>query len=479
MKGFFMAYRYGDRCQKTLFPQSIDEYIPNNAPVRAYDVILDSLDLDELGIEVDPHKVGCPQYDPKVMLKLLVYGYSYGVRSSRKLEREANYNLSFIWLTGGLKPDHKTIAEFRRRNKTSLQKVLKQCARLCVSLGLIEGNTLFVDGSKFRANASMGNNWTEQRCQKLLKNIDKRIKNILLECEAADDQESQQQSLIKMRKELEDHEVLKSKVDNILKELKAKKKQSINTTDPDSKSMCTRQGPGAGYNAQLVVDGKYGLIVNSDVVSDNHDYHQFSKQVNQANEVLDKPCETACADAGYADTNSLANADEQGIRVIVPSQRQAAENKKSKYDKSQFKYDSQNDVYICPEGHILKYCSKNEKRKMRYYAAGAICKSCKHFGICTTNKRNGRKILRLFKEDLREKLEKFYELPSSRKIYSVRKQKVELPFGHIKRNLKADHFLLRGLDGVKVEISLLSGCFNIFRMINIIGVCGLIEKLAS
>lgn len=254
-----MAYRYEDRCQKTLFPQSIDEYIPQDAPVRAYDIIVGSLDFDELGVEVDPHKVGCPQYDPKVMLKLLVYGYSYGVRSSRKLEREVNYNLSFIWLTGGLKPDHKTIAEFRRRNKTALQKVLKQCARLCIRLGLIEGNTLFVDGSKIRANASMRNNWTEQRCQKFLKNIDKRIKDILLECEAADDQEKQQQSLIKMRQELEDHEALKSKVENILNELKAEKKQSINTTDPDSKSMRTRQGPGAGYNAQVTVDEKHGL----------------------------------------------------------------------------------------------------------------------------------------------------------------------------------------------------------------------------
>jgi len=190
-----MAYRYGDRSQKTLFPQSIDEYIPNDAPVRAYDVIIGSLDFDGLGIEVDPHKVGCPEYDPKVMLKLLVYGYSYGVRSSRKLEREANYNLSFIWLSGGLKPDHKTIAEFRRKNKTALQKVLKQCARLCIRLGLIEGNTLFVDGSKLRANASMRNNWTEQRCQKSLQNIDKRIKDILLECEFADEQEKQHNRL--------------------------------------------------------------------------------------------------------------------------------------------------------------------------------------------------------------------------------------------------------------------------------------------
>jgi len=149
-----MAYRYGDRQQRTLFPQSVDEYIPADAPVRAYDVIVDSFDFDALGIEVNSHKVGCPQYDPIAMLKLLVYGYSYGVRSSRKLERETHYNLSFIWLAGGLKPDHKTIAEFRRKNKSAIKKVLKQCARLCIDLGLIEGNTLFVDGSKIRANAS-------------------------------------------------------------------------------------------------------------------------------------------------------------------------------------------------------------------------------------------------------------------------------------------------------------------------------------
>jgi transposase len=474
-----MAYRYGDRYQKTLFPESVDEYIPQDAPVRAYDVIIESLDFDELGIEVNPHKIGCPQYDPKVMLKLLVYGYSYGVRSSRKLEREAHYNLSFLWLTGGLKPDHKTIAEFRRRNKNALQKVLKQCVRFCIKLGLIEGNTLFVDGSKIRANASLKNNWTEQRCQKSLKNIDQRIIEILRECETTDEQEKQQSSLIKMREELENHEALKSKVTNILNELKAEKKSSINTTDPDSRSMRTRQGPGAGYNAQLTVDEKHGLIVNSDVVSDNHDYHQFSQQVDQANETLGRPCETACADAGYADAHSLAITDEQGIQVIVPSQRQASKKEPGEFDKSRFKYDSQNDVYLCPEGQILRFYGSNEKRRMRYYAAGSICKNCRHFGRCTKNKRDGRKILRLFHEEIREKLERVYALRSSQKIYALRKQKVELPFGHMKRNLKANHFLLRGLDGVKAEMSLLAGCFNITRMINIIGIYGLVKKLAS
>ena len=211
-----MAYRHGDRKQRALFPQSIDEYIPKDAPVRAYDAFVDSLDFDKLGINLDGRKVGCPQYDPKAMLKLLVYGYSYGIRSSRKLEREAHYNLSFIWLVGGLKPDHKTIAEFRRKNKSALQKVLKQCARLCIELKLIEGNTLFVDGSKVRANASINSSWTKQKSLKRLEKIDCRIAEILSECESVDQAEHDNPSMVQMKKELSEKETLKAKVVDIL-----------------------------------------------------------------------------------------------------------------------------------------------------------------------------------------------------------------------------------------------------------------------
>ena len=104
-----MAYRYGRRFQMKLLPQSIEEYVTKDDPVRAYDAFVEALDFNELGIEINPNKVGNSEYDPKAMLKLFVYGYSYGVRSSRKLERETYHNLSFMWLMGGLKPDHKTI----------------------------------------------------------------------------------------------------------------------------------------------------------------------------------------------------------------------------------------------------------------------------------------------------------------------------------------------------------------------------------
>jgi transposase len=235
-----MAYRYGNRPQQLLLPPSIEDYVPADAPVRVYDAFVEGLDFDELGIELDAGKVGNSSYDPKAMLKLLVYGYSYGVRISRKLERERHYNPSFIWLTGGLKPDHKTIAEFRRKHKKALCKVLKQCVRLCLKLDLIEGNALFVDGSKVRANASRDQHWSEDRCLKRLEKIDRRIEEILAECDRRDDQESADGSLVKMREELTDQQTLRSKVEGILKQLPARPGPDGQSSEKDLANLCLR-----------------------------------------------------------------------------------------------------------------------------------------------------------------------------------------------------------------------------------------------
>ncbi|MCK4886528.1 MAG: transposase, partial [Planctomycetes bacterium] len=137
------------------------------------------------------------------------------------------------------------------------------------------------------------------------------------------------------------------------------------------------------------------------------------------------------------------------------------------------------DCYTCPEGKVLGYShTEIQKRKRTYRAGGSVCRTCKFFQDCTTNAR-GRTITRLLHEELKHKLEAQYEEPDCQKTYALRKQKVELPFGHIKRNLKVDSFLLRGFDGVKAEASMLASCFNIARMISIIGVTELITKLGS
>ena len=475
-----MAYRYGDRDQMELFPQSIENYVNQDDPVRAYDAFVESLDFNELGIELDENKVGNSEYDPTSMLKLLIYGYSYGFRSSRKLERALYHNISFIWLMCGLKPDHKTIANFRKNNKKALKNILKQCVRFCLKLDLIEGNTLFVDGSKIRANASIKNTWTKEKCQQSLKEIDKRIETMLTECEQTDEKEQNQRSLVKLKEQLKDKQTLKTKVTEIMKELKQEKQKSQNTTDKECTRINSLQGSNAGYNSQIVTDEKHGLIVNTDAVSENNDLNQFANQINQANETLGKKCEAASADSGYANTDELKKIDDQDIKVIVPSQRQASEKEPKEFDKEHFNYDCQNDCYICPQGHILKYKYIREQDKCKEYRISdkSICKQCRHFGICTKSD-NGRRINRLINEEVRLKLEVQYTQPESQVIYNLRKQKVELPFGHIKRNLGVQAFLLRGLDGVKAEMSILASNFNITRMINILGVGVLIDKLKA
>lgn len=475
-----MAYRYGDRFQLELFPPSIEDYVASNDPVRAYDAFVETLDFNALGIEIDPNQVGNPEYDPKAMFKLFVYGYSYGVKSSRKLERETHHNLAFIWLMGGLKPDHKTIAEFRRKNQGALKKVLRQCARMCLRLDLIAGNALFVDGTKIRANASRGQTHDQAYYEQLLSEIDGRIEQLMEESEKLDETEQDQTSWVEMERELTQKKHLKDRVQEALRTLKETERKNLNLTDPDCAIMHSVQGSHASYNVQSVVDEQNGLIVHAEAVCEATDLNQFARQIDQANEVLEKPCEVACADAGYADTQELEQIDTKQIKVIVPSHRQALHEEEGPFSKSHFRYDKEQDCYWCPGGHRLSYVGTDKSSGKRQYQItnGKICQGCVHYGQCTCAKK-GRKVTRIALEEVKERLEAQYEETSSQEIYVKRKARVEHPFGHIKRNLKTDGFLLRGQTGVNAETSLLATCFNLARMITILGVSGLIEKLMA
>lgn len=472
-----MAYKCGSREQITLLPQSIDEYIGEEHPVRAYDTFIEVLNPQEIALEIDPHKVGNSAYAPKAMLKLVVYGYSYGIKGSRKLERAVHENLAFIWLMGGLKPDHKTISEFRRNNKKALKLVLRQCARMCMKLGLIEGNILFIDGTKIRANASRGKNYTKEQYQDKLKDIDIRIEKLLEECDRIDEEEKEDGSLVKMEEELIDQKKLRERIKGILAEFETKgelnkdgAKRTVNRTDPDSALMRSIHGSHASYNAQTVVDDKNGLIVHADAVSETKDINQLSEQVRQAEEVMEKSCEVVCADAGYSNTKELEKLDGKDIKIVVPSQRQALHEPEKPFSKSRFTYNAEEDCYYCPEGHPLIYSTqKTSEEQLVYRIKDAnLCRQCEHFGICT-DARQGRKIYRLAREELKEKIERQFNEPESQEIYSRRKTRAEHPFGHIKHNLGIRNFLLRGREGAKAEISIGATCFNIARMITLFG----------
>ena len=462
-----MAYKYGNREQITFLPNSVEQYVSESDPVRAYDAFIDALGASSLGLDINPDKVGNSTYDPVTMLKILIYGYSYGWQSSRKLERALHHNLSFIWLAGGLKPDHKTIANFRRNNKEVLKKVLKQCVRMCMKLNLIEGNVLFTDGTKLRANAGRNQTKSKIKLQKILEEIDQRIEALLEECHNIDSQE--EGHLVKMQKELKDKKRLHRKISKLIDEMEDE--ASVNTTDPESKIMKSRQGSHSAYNGQVTTDDLHGLIVSAEATSDTTDYRQLPGQLRRAEENTGKACKVICADSGYSSVDLLKSLVESERAVIVPSNQQAKNDAApSGFEKEHFIYDPDSDTYTCPEGKELyrSYQAQGSNKVVYRMTNYKNCLTCKNYGACTSAKK-GRTLNRLINEDIQDELIRTYESDTGQQIYQRRKAKVELPFGHIKHNLGINSFLVRGLNGADSELKIMASCFNIARMITLLG----------
>lgn len=428
--------------------------------MRAYDAFVDALDLNQLGIACNEHQVGNAEYEPRAMLKLLIYGYSYSSeRSSRKLERALYHNLSFKWLVGGLCPDHKTIANFRRRYASALRVVLKQTVRMCLKMGLIEGNTLFIDGTKLRANASLDQTWNGKRIEETLRKTDERIEQILSQCEQLDAEDENAESLVKLKKDVAEQRSLKERVEAIAQQLKESGRTSLNTTDAQCVSVKGRHGSYAGYNAQIAVDKKNGLIASSDVVASSNDEGLLSNQIRVAEDTMGKQCQTAVADAGYSALEDLSKI-EQRVAVMVPLQRQTD---------AEFVYNEQEDTFRCPEGQVLRKLSVDNNGKNWIYRSSAkVCRQCCRFGKCTKSA-SGRSVRRSFFEDTAQRIAQRLKDEQTRATYRLRSQKAELPFGHLRRNLGLGTFLLRGLMGVRAEWALCGAAFNLRRMLTLTG----------
>jgi len=477
-----MAYIKGNRNQMMLLPQVVEDFIAKDDPVRAYDAFVEALDYNALGLAIEERQPGANPYWPKTMLKLLIYGYAYGIRSSRKLERACYHNLAFIWLTEDVKPDHRTIARFRIAHKDILKKVLHQCARMCIELGLIEGNTLFVDGTKIKANASIQNTWSGERLQKHDSKISENIEHILAECEAIDNAETDKGSLVKLQKELADQKTLRAKIGEINKKLKESKRQKLNTTDAESFVFKADRGTKMYHNAQMTVDEKHGLIVSTDVINQSVDTSQLSIQSKEAQEVLDRKAENICADHGYYSLDDIERIDAE-INIIVPSKEQLKKERTPErvklFSKAVFKYDDKHDCYMCPERKKLQRTNDtipDRPNAIIYQAHSYDCRHCKHFGACTTLVK-GRRIVRQKNETLMRRLSELYDSDVGQRIYKLRKQKVELPFAHFKHHMNLRQLLLRGTGKVGIELNLCAIGYNLTRMIGLLGISGLKEAI--
>ena len=261
-----------DRNQLNFIPMSFDELIDENNPVRVIEAFVKMLDMEELGCKhAVPSKTGRPPYNPKDMLKLYIYGYFNGIRTSRKLEKECKRNIELMWLLKNLTPDDKTISDFRKNNKKVVINTFKQFSMLCQELNLIGKEIVTIDGSKFRACNSRHKSYTKRKVAKMLEYYEECANKYIELMEM----EEPPENICNLNQKLE-------KALNRIKELNKMEAEieengEISMTDPDSRHMSvSNNGTNIAHNVQTAVDAKNHLIIAVDVTSNAQDNGQLA-----------------------------------------------------------------------------------------------------------------------------------------------------------------------------------------------------------
>jgi transposase len=266
-----MGYISGEsREQITMFPEVVDDYITEDNPVRFIEAFVDGLDVSQLGFgRAEPKELGRPGYDPRDLLKLYIYCYLNRIRSSRRIETEAGRNLELMWLMRKLRPDFKTIADFRRENTKALKKIFQEFSEICRKLELFGGELLAVDGSKFRASNSKKKNFSPAKLKDLIQRTGKRIDEYLKQLDQGDtEDETRQETVEALNKKIDRLKEIREGYKETEQELKKSGEKQISITDPDARLMQSAQGTHVCYNVQMAVDSKHKMIVAMELTNE-------------------------------------------------------------------------------------------------------------------------------------------------------------------------------------------------------------------
>jgi transposase len=468
-----------DRTQGFLLPESIDEYVSADNPVRVIEAFVEELDLGALGFDrVQPEATGRPGYHPSTLLKIYLYGYLNRIQSSRRLEREAQSNLELMWLTGRLAPDFKTIADFRKDNGEAIRGVCREFISLCRQLDLFSQSIVAIDGSKFKAVNNRDRNFTVTKMKRRLEQIEESVARYLSQLDTADRQESATAPAKVSR--------LQDKIATLRQEVRRLKKlevrmlkapdQQISLTDPDARSMATSgKGTGiVGYNVQIAVDAEHHLIVAHEVTNVGHDRNQLVSMAERAREATGIEDLDVVADRGYFRSAEILQCEQAGITAYVPKPMTSVSKADGRFGKQDFIYLAKADEYRCPAGQRLTwhYSTVEDGMRLHCYWTTA-CPSCPLRQQCTTG--TERRVKRWEHEAVLDTMQERLDRDPDK--MRVRRKTVEHPFGTLKAWMGATHFLTKTLARVSTEMSLHVLAYNMKRMMKILGTEGLIAVM--
>ena len=468
-----------ERSQWVLFPERLEDWIGEDNPVRVVDAFVAELDLAELGFDgARPAATGRPAYHPATLLGIYIYGYLNRVQSSRRLEREAQRNVELMWLTGRLTPDFKTIADFRKDNGPAIRKVCRQFIVLCRRLNLFSEAMVAIDGSKFKAVNNRDQNFTPAKMQRRMVQIEESIERYLTALDTADRADPEVADLKKGR--LQDKIAALKEQMQRLKALEARMlaspDQQLSLTDPDARSMKSRDGGIVGYNVQTAVEAKHHLIVAHEVITEGVDRDQLAPMAEQARAAMGIAELTVVADRGYFKGEQVLQCDQAGITPLVPKSLTSNSLADGRFDKQDFIYIASDDEYRCPAGQraIQRFTTVEAGMTLDVYWSSA-CPHCAIKARCTTSEY--RRIRRWKHEAVLEAMQR--RLDHQPEMMRVRRQTVEHPFGTIKYWMGWTHFLTKTLPRVRTEMSLHVLAYNLKRVMRILGIGELMRAMRA
>jgi transposase len=478
------------REQPSFLPPRVEDYIERSNPVRAIEAFVDTLNLEKLGFRQrgSGGGPGQPPYDPADLLKLYLYGYVHRIRSSRSLEREACRNLELIWLMKGLTPGYRTIASFRKESWAALKAANREFVLMARELGLVGGEVVAIDGAFFDGNASKASITTRKKLAERLTALNRDIEAYqatLTQNDAAEDAQTPPGAVVgaDIAQKIAALMAKRAQAQADLARLEASGETQLSRTDDDARLLSKSGQVVAGYNVQIAVDDKHKLIVVSDVVNDGNDTGQLHKMAKAAKDELEAETLTALADTGYYNCNALKACEDDGIVAYVPQAKRTARLKaQGRISHEEFAYDAENDVYRCPAGQLLR---PSEARKIntggrveiRYTSRKADCDACPLRSRCLSANTPTRTIQRWEHEAV---LERYRLRMNDTKAHMRRRAELaEHPFGTLKCRAGYRHFLVRGFNNVRGEWSLMALCYNLSRVLNVLGMDALMAYFAE
>lgn len=463
---------------------SLEDLIEKDNVVRFVDAFVDKLELSKLGFNLNIVKnEGRPSYDSAVFLKLYIYGYLNGIRSSRKLEKECVRNIELQWLMSGLTPNYHSIADFRKLNPLALRNTFKLFVLFLKDVDLIGGNTIAIDGTKARAHNSKKNNYSPKKIERHIAYIEEKTNQYLTELDQADKNE-QQEKIKGIQEKLTRLKTQKIKYEKLTAQLELSGEPQVSTTDADARALLIQgQVVEVSYNTQAAIDDKHKLVIGTHTINRN-DRNALSGIALETKENIQAESFTILADKGYNNAKEIEACQNQGLTTIVAQQEIVNSNAKGttkEYLVTNFIYNKETDSYTCPQNETLTttgswYTKKrdNGSHQFKKYRTTA-CKTCAALKLCTAKADGRREIERSQYAEAMELNNKNYK--EQYDLYRKRQELNEHVFGTIKRVWGYYFTNLKGLKKVNGEWSLIMTVYNIKRTINILGFDELMQRL--